>query len=51
MARIYTEVFDTEEQYETWHYDNYDSMNGIKECGLVYLNDNQIQVEYINVRG
>jgi hypothetical protein len=26
-------------------------MNGIKECALNYLDDGQIKVEYINVRG
>jgi hypothetical protein len=51
MARVYTTTFETEEQYEEWHYNNYDSMNGIKECALNYLDDGQIKVEYINVRG
>jgi hypothetical protein len=49
MARVYTKTFTDESQYEEWHYNNYDSMNGIKECGLEYLDD-QIVVEYINVR-
>jgi hypothetical protein len=51
MARVFTTTFETEEQYESWHYDNYDSGNGIKECGFDYLDNGQIQVKYINVRG
>jgi hypothetical protein len=50
MARVYTTTFETEAEYEEWHYNNYDSGNGIKECSLSYI-DNKICVEYINVRG
>lgn len=41
--------FNNSAEYNKWHITQYQSMNGIKECGLVILDDGRVSVSYIKL--